>query len=83
MTNVGTNCPPRFVVVVCALKKARLVHRAKASELGVRVIWPVNTDFAGQSGQYDRLAANAIEAAEQTERLDIADIQPFVGMGWR
>ena len=25
----------------------------------------------------DRLAANAIEAAEQTERLDVAEIKPF------
>ena len=61
------------------VKKARLDFIAqKASELGVRVIWPVKTDFC-QVGRVndDRLAANAIEAAEQTERLDIAQTKPF------
>ena len=61
------------------VKKARLDFIAqKASELGVRVIWPVKTDFCQISRvNYDRLTANAIEAAEQTERLDIAEIKPF------
>ena len=61
------------------VKKARLDFVAqKASELGVRVIWPVKTDFCQISRvNGDRLAANAIEAAEQTERLDIAEIKPF------
>ena len=61
------------------VKKARLDFIAqKASELGVRVIWPVKTDFCQISRvNDDRLGANAIEAAEQTERLDIAKIKPF------
>ncbi len=61
------------------VKKARLDFIAqKASELGVRVIWPVKTDFCQISRvNDDRLATNAIEAAEQTERLDIAKIKPF------
>ena len=61
------------------VKKARLDFVAqKASELGVRVIWPVKTDFCQISRvNDDRLAANAIEAAEQTERLDIAETKPF------
>ena len=61
------------------VKKARLDFIAqKASELGVRVIWPVKTDYCQISRvNDDRLAANAIEAAEQTERLDIAEIRPF------
>ena len=61
------------------VKKARLDFIAqKASELGVRVIWPVKTDFCQISRvNDDRLAANAIEAAEQTERLDIAETKPF------
>ncbi len=64
------------------VKKARLDFIAqKASELGVRVIWPVRTDYCQISRvNDDRLAANAIEAAEQTERLDIAEIWPFTGL---
>ena len=48
------------------VKKARLDFIAqKASELGVRVIWPVKTDYCQISRvNDDRLAANAIEAAE-------------------
>ncbi len=61
------------------VKKARLDFIAqKASELGVRVIWPVKTDFCQINRvNDDRLLANAVEAAEQTERLDIAEIKPF------
>ena len=56
------------------VKKARLDFMAqKASELGVSCIWPVRTDYCQISRVKDeRLAANAIEAAEQTERMDIA-----------
>lgn len=64
------------------VKKARLDFIAqKASELGVRVIWPVNTEFCQVSRvKNDRMIANAIEAAEQTERLDIAEVRPFTGL---
>ncbi len=64
------------------VKKARLDFIAqKASELGVRVIWPVQTDFCQISRVNDeRLLANAIEAAEQTERLDVAEIKSFVSL---
>ena len=64
------------------VKKARLDFIAqKASELGVRVIWPVKTDFCQISRVNDaRLTANAIEAAEQTARLDIAEIKSFVSL---
>ena len=61
------------------VKKARLDFMAqKASELGVSCIWPVRTDYCQISRVNDnRLAANAIEAAEQTERLDIAKTKVF------
>ena len=61
------------------IKKARQDFIAqKASELGVRVIWPVKTEFCQVSRVNDeRLVANAIEAAEQTTRLDIAEVKPF------
>ena len=45
------------------------------------MIWPGKTDFCQISRVNDgRLAANAIEAAEQTERLDIAETKPFSGL---
>ena len=64
------------------VKKARLDFIAqKASELGVSCIWPVRTDYCQISRVKDeRLVANAIEAAEQTERMDIATIREFTGL---
>ena len=61
------------------MKKARLDFIAqKASEMGCSRIWPVRTDHCQVSRvNDDRMLANAIEAAEQTERLDIAEIMPF------
>ncbi|MBT6567184.1 MAG: 16S rRNA (uracil(1498)-N(3))-methyltransferase [Candidatus Puniceispirillum sp.] len=73
-----TNSPDLWLLFA-PVKKARLDFIAqKASELGVSRIWPVRTDFCQISRVKDeRLAANAIEAAEQTERLDIARIMNF------
>ena len=64
------------------VKKARLDFMAqKASELGVSCIWPVHTDYCQISRvKYERLVANAVEAAEQTERMDIAVIREFTGL---
>ncbi len=48
----------------------------KASELGASVIWPVltrHTDVARVN--VERLLANAIEAAEQCERLDVPEVR--------
>jgi 16S rRNA (uracil1498-N3)-methyltransferase len=52
----------------------------KGTELGVRVFQPVMTRRTN-SGRLnlERLAANAIEAAEQTERLTVPEIRPAVG----
>ena len=51
----------------------------KATELGVSKIWPVQSEF-GQVKQIreDKLRANMIEAAEQTERLDLPEIGNFI-----
>ena len=50
----------------------------KATELGVRHIQPVNTDYCQVSRvNQDRLSANAVEAAEQTGRLDVPSVGPF------
>ena len=71
---------PDLWLLFAPVKKARLDFIAqKASEMGASVIWPVRTDYCQVSRVNDsRLEANAIEAAEQTERLDIAEIRDFV-----
>ena len=70
---------PDAWLLFAPVKKARLDFIAqKASEMGASRIWPVQTDYCQVSRVNDnRLAANAIEAAEQTERLDIAHIMDF------
>ncbi len=69
-------------LVFAPLKKDR-IHMVveKATELGVERIFPVITDnTVGGRVNRDRMAANALEATEQCERLsvpDIADAQPL------
>jgi len=70
---------PDLWLLFAPVKKARLDFMAqKATELGASIIWPVRTAFCQVKAIKDeRLEANAIEAAEQTERLDIPEIKPF------
>lgn len=71
---------PDVWLLFAPVKRARLDFVAqKATELGVSKIWPVETDYC-QMGRVkiDRLEANAIEAAEQTVRLDVPAIGAFV-----
>lgn len=70
---------PDIWLVFVPVKRARLDFIAqKATEMGVSKIWPVQSDFGQVSRLKDtRLEANAIEAAEQTERLDIPEIGKF------
>ena len=70
---------PDIWLVFVPVKRARLDFIAqKATEMGVSKIWPVQSDYGQVNRLKDaRLEANAIEAAEQTERLDIPDIGPF------
>lgn len=52
----------------------------KGTELGVSVFQPVMTRRTNSARlNLDRLAANAIEAAEQTERLTLPEIRPALG----
>lgn len=52
----------------------------KGTELGVSVFQPVMTRRTNSARlNLDRLAANAIEAAEQTERLTLPEIRPAIG----
>ena len=73
---------PDLWLLFAPVKKARLDFIAqKASEMGCSRIWPVRTDHCQVSRvNDDRMLANAVEAAEQTERLDIAEIMPFTGL---
>ena len=73
---------PDLWLLFAPVKKARLDFIAqKASEMGCSRIWPVRTDHCQVSRvNDDRMLANAVEAAEQTERLDIAEIMSFTGL---
>ncbi len=59
------------------VKRARIDFIAeKATELGVSVLQPVITRHtAVERVNVERLAANAIEAAEQTERLTVPQVR--------
>lgn len=65
------------------VKRARIDYIAeKATELGVSVLQPVVTRHtAVERVNVGRLQANAIEAAEQTERLTVPDVRESVDLG--
>jgi len=73
---------PDLWFLFAPVKRARLDFMAqKATELGVSHIQPVNTDYCQVSRvNLDRLSANAVEAAEQTGRLDVPSIGPFISI---
>jgi 16S rRNA (uracil1498-N3)-methyltransferase len=71
------------------VKRARIDYIAeKATELGVAVLQPVLTRHtAVERVNVERLRANAVEAAEQTERLSVPEVRPPVDLarliaGW-
>jgi 16S rRNA (uracil1498-N3)-methyltransferase len=68
---------PDVWLAFAPIKRARIDFVAeKATELGVSVLWPVMTRRAEPSRvNTERLTNIAIEAAEQTERLDIPEIR--------
>jgi 16S rRNA (uracil1498-N3)-methyltransferase len=63
-------------LVFAPIKRARLDFLAeKATELGVSALWPVFTAHTMVSRvNVERLQANAIEAAEQSERLSVPQV---------
>ena len=73
---------PDIWFLFAPIKRTRLDFMAqKATELGARHIQPVDTEFCQVSRvNLDRLTANAIEAAEQTGRLDVPEIGPFAAL---
>lgn len=70
-------CPPDLWLLFAPIKRAGIdLIAEKASELGATTIWPVltrNTDVARVN--IDRLQANAMEAAEQSERMCIPEVK--------
>jgi 16S rRNA (uracil1498-N3)-methyltransferase len=70
---------PDVWLIFVPIKRARLDFMAqKATELGVSKILPVQSAYGQMKRINDhRLEANAIEAAEQTERLDVPEIAEF------
>lgn len=64
------------------LKRARIDYVAeKATELGAAVLQPILTRHTiVERVNLERLRANAIEAAEQTERLSVPEIRPPVDL---
>ncbi|HEY6716616.1 MAG TPA: RsmE family RNA methyltransferase, partial [Reyranella sp.] len=62
--------------------RARIDYIAeKATELGAAVLQPVLTQHTNvERVNVERLRANAIEAAEQTERLTVPDVRPPVDL---
>jgi 16S rRNA (uracil1498-N3)-methyltransferase len=68
---------PDLWLLFAPIKRTRIDFVAeKAAELGVSVVWPVltrHTDVARVN--VDRLRANAIEAAEQCERLTVPELR--------
>jgi 16S rRNA (uracil1498-N3)-methyltransferase len=64
------------------VKRARIDYIAeKATELGAAVLQPVVTQHTNvERVNVERLRANAIEAAEQTERLTVPEVRPPVDL---
>ena len=68
---------PDLALLFAPVKKAPIDQIAqKATELGVSILQPVMTARTVVTRvKEDRLAANAVEAAEQCERLDVPEIR--------
>ena len=74
---------PDLWLCFAPVKRARIDYIAeKATELGVSVLQPVVTRHTTvERVNVDRLRANAIEAAEQTERLTVPEVRAPIDLG--
>ena len=74
---------PDLWLVFAPIKGDRIDNLAeKATELGCSCLWPVFTQHTAIGRvNVERMRANAIEAAEQCERLDIPDIRTPAKLG--
>ena len=70
---------PDIGLVFAPIKSGRIDFLVeKATELGVSALYPVKTERTIVSRvNEEKLRLNAIEAAEQTERLDIPQVHPY------
>lgn len=68
---------PDLWLLFAPLKRARTDYLAeKATELGASLLWPVFTRRTqAERVNLDRLRANAVEAAEQSERLSVPELR--------
>ncbi len=69
-------------LVFAPIKRARLDYLAqKATEMGVSVLFPMRTKFT-QGGHYkrSRLAANAVEAAEQCGLVQVPEVKDIIDL---
>lgn len=68
---------PDLWLAFAPIKRARIDFVAqKATELGAAVLWPVMTRRTMVDRvNVDRLAANAVEAAEQSDRLTVPEVR--------
>lgn len=68
---------PDLWLAFAPIKRARIDFTAqKATELGVSLLWPVMTRRTMVDRvNTDRLAANAVEAAEQSDRLTVPEVR--------
>ena len=73
---------PDLWLCFAPVKRARIDYIAeKATELGVSVLQPIVTQHtAVERVNVDRLRANAVEAAEQTERLTVPEVRSPVDL---
>jgi 16S rRNA (uracil1498-N3)-methyltransferase len=73
---------PDLWLCFAPVKRARIDYIAeKATELGVSVLQPIVTQHtAVERVNVERLRANAIEAAEQTERLSVPEVRAPVDL---
>jgi 16S rRNA (uracil1498-N3)-methyltransferase len=85
---IGTQTRPQAIepdlwLCFAPIKRARIDFLTeKATELGVAVLQPVVTRHtAVERVKVERLRANAVEAAEQTERLTVPEVRPTIELG--
>jgi 16S rRNA (uracil1498-N3)-methyltransferase len=73
---------PDLWLCFAPVKRARIDYIAeKATELGASVLQPIVTRHTiVERVNIDRLRANAVEAAEQTERLSVPDVRPAIDL---
>ncbi len=73
---------PDLWLCFAPVKRARIDYIAeKATELGVSVLQPIRTQHTiVERVNVERLRANAVEAAEQTERLSVPEVREPVDL---